>query len=67
MLHAVFVKAVDPAFTTDPPVVLSSELFEVYTDTDISECLEKIYKQILNYIDVYERNGSFLLYMDFFF
>ena len=58
MLHAVFVKAVDPAVTTDPLVVLTSELFEVYADTDISECLEKVYKQILNYIEVYERNGS---------
>ena len=52
VLQAVFVKAVDPAVTTDPPVVLTSESFEVYADTDISECLEKIYKQILN-IDVY--------------
>ena len=58
VLQAVFVKAVDPTVTTDPPVELTSELFEVYADTDISECLEKIYKQILNYIDVYERNGS---------
>ena len=58
VLQAVFLKAVDPAVTTDPPVVLTSELFEVYADTDISECLEKIYQQILNYIDVYERNRS---------
>ena len=36
MLQAVFVKAVDPAVTTDPPVVLiTCELFEVYADTDI--------------------------------
>ena len=58
VLQAVFVKAVDPAVTTDPPVVLTSEMFEVYADTDISERMEKVYKQILNYIDVYERNGS---------
>ena len=42
VLQAVSVKVVDPAVTTDPPVVLTSELFEVYADTDISECLEKI-------------------------
>ena len=58
VLQAVFVKAVDPAVITVPPEVLISELFEVYADTDISEWLEKIYKQILNCIDVYERNGS---------
>ena len=58
VLQAVLVKAVNPAVTTDPPFVLTSELVEVYADTDVSECLEKIYKQILNYIDVYERNGS---------
>ena len=48
VLQAVFVKAVYPAVARDPPVALTSELVEVYADTDISEWLERIYKQILN-------------------
>ena len=57
-LHAAFEKAVDPAVKTDPPVCLVSEPFELYADTNVKTCLKAVYRQLLNYIDIYERNGS---------
>ena len=57
-LHAVFEKAVDSAVKPDPSVCLVSEPFEVYADTNVKTCLNAVYRQLLNYIDIYERNGS---------
>ena len=56
-LHAMFEKTADSTILTDPPVCSVSEPIEVYPDTDVKECLDNVYKQLLNYIDVYERNG----------
>ena len=36
-LHIKFEKAADPSIVTDPPIVLVTEQFEVYEDTDIKE------------------------------
>ena len=30
----------------------------MYADTNVKTCLNGVYRQLLNYIDVYERNGS---------
>ena len=49
-LHAVFEKAVDSAVKTEP--------FEMYADTNAKTCLNVVYRQLLNYIGIYERNGS---------
>ena len=53
-----FEKATDSSIITDPPVVLQSEQFEIYNDTNIREQLEKIVKQLDTSIDVYEHCGS---------
>ena len=52
----VFKKAVDPAVITQPPVVLTSEMFGVYADADPS--LNDVNRQILNFIEVYEHYCS---------
>jgi len=57
-LHAVFEKAADSSILTEPPVCLVSEPFEVYADTSVKFCLERAFNQLLNFIEVYERNGS---------
>ena len=56
-LHGVFEKAVYPAVKTDPPVYLVCEPFEVYAD-NAKTCLNAIDRQLVNYIDIYERHGS---------
>ena len=43
-LHLVFEKATDETIVTKPPVVLSSEQFEVYADTFIMEKLKNVKK-----------------------
>ena len=48
-------KAVDPAVKPGPPVCLVSEPFEMYADTNVKTCLNAVYRQLLNYIDIYER------------
>ena len=52
----VFHKAVDPAVVTHPPVVLTSEMVDVYTDA--APPLNDVNRQLLNFIEVYEHNGS---------
>ena len=61
VLQIVVVKAIDYTITTDLAVVFRSELFEVFTNTNISNYLKKIYKQLLSFIDVYECIGSGLV------
>ena len=38
-IHVAFEQATDPSIVTEPAVVLVSEQFEVYADTDITELL----------------------------
>ena len=57
-LHVNFEKSVDPSVITVPPAVLVTEQFEVYTDTDIEECLRECSRQLQNRIDCYEDTGS---------
>ena len=57
-LYVNFEKAVDPSVVTVPPAVLVTEQFEVYTDTDIKECLQDCSRQLQNRIECYEDTGS---------
>ena len=52
----VFHKTVDPAVITHPPVVLTSEMVAEYEDADPP--LNDVYRQLLNFIEVYEQNCS---------
>ena len=58
----VFHKAVDPAVDTQPPVTLTSEMVAVYSD---ASPLEDVYRQLLNFIEVYEHNGSGWVFSNF--
>ena len=51
----VFHNAVDPAVVTRPPVTLTSEMVAVYAD---APPLNDVNRQLLNFIEVYEQNGS---------
>ena len=51
-----FHKAVYPAVITQPPVTLTSEMVAVYSDD--SPPLEDVNRQLMNFIEVYEHNGS---------
>ena len=57
-LHVKFEQAVDPSIVTVPPVVLVTEQFEVYEDTDIPELLKICSEQLQNRIDSYQGMGS---------
>ena len=57
-LHIVFEQATDPSTITEPAVVLVSEQFEVYADTDITELLQETSKQLQNRVGTYEGLGS---------
>ena len=52
----VFHKADDPAVVTQPPMTLTSEMVAVYSD--LSSPLDDVYRQLLNFREVYEHNGS---------
>ena len=52
----VFHAAIDPAVVTYPPVVLTSEMVPVYANA--SPPLDDVNRQLLNFIEVYEQNGS---------
>ena len=52
----VFHKVVDPAVVTQPPVTLTSEMVDVYADA--APPLNDVNRQLLNFIEVYEQNGS---------
>ena len=58
----VFHKAVDPAVVTQPPVVLTSEMVAVYADTPP---LNEVNRQLLNFIEMYEQNGSGWVFTNF--
>ena len=57
-LHIVFEQATDSSITTEPAVVLVSEQFEVYADTNIDEILGEVSRQLKNRIETYEGLGS---------
>ena len=59
----VFHKAVDPAVVTHQPVTLTSEMDAVYSDA--YPPLEDVYRQLLNFIQVYEHNGSGWVFSNF--
>ena len=58
----VFHKAVDPAVVTQPPGTLTSEVVAVYGD---APPLNDVNRQLLNFIEVYEQNGSGRVFSNF--
>ena len=56
-------KAVDPAVNTQPPVTLTPEMVAVYSD-DVP-LLEDVNRQLVNFIEVYELNGSGWVFLEF--
>ena len=57
-LHAKFEQAIDPSIVTVPPVVLATEQFEVYGDSDIPDLLKICSEQLQNRIESYQGMGS---------
>ena len=55
--------AVDPAVITQPPVTLASEMVAVYSDA--SPPLVDVYRQQLNFIEVYKHNESGWVFSNF--
>ena len=49
-------KAVDPSVVTQPPVTLTSEMIAVYADA--APPLHDVNRQLLNFTEVFELNGS---------
>ena len=72
-VNVVFHKAVDPAVVTQQPVTLTSltqqpvtltsEMVAVYSDA--SPPLEDVYRQLLNFIEIYEQIGSGWVFSNF--
>ena len=60
----VFRKIADSTAVTHPSVVLTSEMVDVYTDA--APPLVDANPQLLNFIEVYEQNGSGLVFSNFF-
>ena len=59
----VFHNAVDPAVVTQPPVTLASEMVTVYSDAVPPH--EDLNRQLLNFVEVYEHNGSGWVFSNF--
>ena len=57
-LHLNFEQAVDSSNVTNPHVVLLTEQFEIYADSEIANLLELAFKQLENRIETYEGVGS---------
>ena len=53
----VYHKALDPSVVTQPPVTLTSEMIAVYA-ADATQPLDEVDRQLLNFIEVFELNGS---------
>ena len=62
-VDVMFHKAVDPAVVTQPPVTLSCEMAAVYADG--SPQLVETARHLLELIEVYEHNGSGLVFSSF--
>ena len=57
-------KAVDPSVVTQPPVTLTSEMIAVYA-ADTAPPLDDVNRQLLNFIEVFELNGSGWVFSNF--
>ena len=57
-VHVIYEQATNADILTDPPVVLQTEQFEVYEDTDLNELLITCSEQLQNRIATYESVGS---------
>ena len=62
-VSVVFHKAVDPAVITQLPVALASEMVAIYADAILP--LDDVNCQLLNFIEVYEHNGSVWVFSNF--
>ena len=62
-VDVVFQKAVDPAVITVPPGTLTSEIVEVYAGD--APPLEEINRQLVNFVEIYEHNGSGWVFSNF--
>ena len=57
-------KAVDPNVVTQPPVILTSEMIAVYA-ADTAPPLDNVNRPLLNFIEVFELNGSGWVFSNF--
>ena len=57
-------KAVDPSVVTQPPVTLTSEMIAVYA-ADAKPPLDDVNRQLLNFIEVFDLNGSVRVFSHF--
>ena len=62
-VDVVFHKAVDPAVIKQPPVTLTSEMVTIYSGD--AAPLEDVNRQLMNFIEVYELNGSGYVFSHF--
>ena len=62
-VDVIFHKAVDPAVITQPPVTLTSEMLAVYSGD--APPLADGNRQLVNLVEVYERNGSGWIFSNF--
>ena len=62
-ISGVFHKAVDPAVITQPKVALASEMVTVYADA--VPTLDDANRRLLNFIEIYEYNGSGWVFSNF--
>ena len=60
----VYHKAVDPSVVTQPPVTLTSEMIAMYA-ADTVPPRDDVNRQLLNFIEVFELNGSWWVFSNF--
>ena len=59
-----FQKAVDPSVVMQPPVTLTSEMIAMYA-ADTAPPLDDVNRHLLNFIEVFELNGSGWVFSNF--
>ena len=57
-VHVVFMKLTDPDVKTIPPIVLTTDPSTVWVGTDNDHSIENTAEELIDLIEVYERNGS---------
>ena len=57
-VHVTFMKLADPDIKTEPPIVLTTDPTTVWVGTDIDHSLENTAEELIDLIEVFERNGS---------
>ena len=57
-IHVVFEQATSPEVKTVPPVVLTTNPYDVWPITDLDECLTNAAKELFDKIETYEGYGS---------